>query len=291
MREEVTATHRRLHLVKEGGISMATNKDATGSYASVNGLYLYYEVHGVGDPLILLHGGVGSIEMFGDVLATLAQNRQVVAVDLQAHGHTADIDRPLSFELMAGDIATLIKHLGFAKADVMGYSLGGGVSLRTAIGYPEVVRKLVLVSTPFKREGWYPEVLAGMEQMGPEIAEPMKQTPMYQQYARIAPQPEDWPVLLTKLGELLRRDYDWSTDVVAMKVDTLIVVGDADSVRTAHAVAFFELLGGGKVDAGWDGSGMSNARLAILPAMTHYNIFSSPQLAAVVAPFLDAPMP
>jgi pimeloyl-ACP methyl ester carboxylesterase len=291
MREEVTATHRRLHLVKEGGICMATNKDATGSYASVNGLHLYYEVHGVGEPLILLHGGVGSIEMFGDVLASLAQNRQVVAVDLQAHGHTADIDRPLSFELMAGDIATLIKHLGFAQADVMGYSLGGGVSLRTAIGYPEVVRKLVLVSTPFKREGWYPEVLTGMEQMGPQIAEPMKQTPMYQQYARIAPQPEDWPVLLTKLGELLRRDYDWSTDVVAMKVDTLIVVGDADSVRTAHAVAFFELLGGGKVDAGWDGSGMSNARLAILPAMTHYNIFSSPQLAAVVAPFLDAPMP
>jgi pimeloyl-ACP methyl ester carboxylesterase len=288
---EVTAPHRWLHLVTEGGICMATNKDATGSYASVNSLHLYYEVYGVGEPLILLHGGVGSIEMFGDVLASLAQNRQVVAVDLQAHGRTADIARPLSFELMAGDIAALIKHLGFAKADVMGYSLGGGVSLRTAIGYPEVVRKLVLVSTPFKREGWYPEVLAGMEQMGAQIAEPMKQTPMYQQYARIAPQPEDWPVLLTKLGELLRRDYDWSTDVAAIKAPTLIVVGDADSVRTAHAVAFFELLGGGQVDAGWDGSDMSNARLAILPGMTHYNIFSSPQLAAAVAPFLDAPMP
>lgn len=268
----------------------ATNKDAKGSYASVNGLNLYYEVHGTGEPLILLHGGLGAIEMFGEVLPSLAQNRQVVAVDLQAHGRTADIDRELRFELMAGDIAALIKQLGIEEADVMGYSLGGGVALRTAIQYPEVVRKLVLVSTPFKRDGWYPEVLAGMGQMGPQVAEPMKQTPMYQQYASIAPKPEDWSVLLTKLGGLLQQDYDWSKEVAAMKAPTLIVVGDADSVRTAHAVAFFELLGGGKVDAGWDGSGMSNARLAILPATTHYNIFSTPQLSAVVAPFLDAPM-
>jgi pimeloyl-ACP methyl ester carboxylesterase len=267
------------------------NKDARGSYASVNGLTLYYEIHGAGEPLILLHGGVGAIQMFGEVLPSLAQNRQVVAVDLQAHGRTADIDRPLSFELMADDIAALIKHLGIEEADVMGYSLGGGVALRTAIQHQEVVRKLVLVSTPFKRDGWYPEILAGMGQMGPAVAEPMKQTPMYLLYASIAPKPEDWPVLLTKLGELLRQDYDWSKDVAAIKAPTLIVVGDADSVRTAHAVAFFELLGGGKVDAGWDGSGMSNARLAILPAMTHYNIYSSPQLSAVVEPFLDAPMP
>ncbi len=262
-----------------------------GKYAPVNGLNLYYEIHGAGEPLILLHGGVGAIQMFGEVLPSLAQNRQVVAVDLQAHGRTADIDRPLSFELMAGDIAALIKHLGIEEADVMGYSLGGGVALRTAIQHPEVVRKLVLVSTPFKRDGWYPEILAAMGQMGPQFAEPMKQTPMYQLYASIAPKPEDWPVLLTKLGELLRQDYDWSKDVAAIKAPMLIVVGDADSVRTAHAVAFFELLGGGKVDAGWDGSGMSNARLAILPATTHYNIYSSPTLAVVVAPFLDAPMP
>jgi len=271
--------------------TQATNKDAKGNYASVNGLNLYYEIHGAGEPLILLHGGVGAIQMFGEVLPSLAQNRRVVAVDLQAHGRTADIDRELRFELMAGDIAALIKHLGIEEADVMGYSLGGGVALRTAIQHPEVVRKLVLVSTPFKRDGWYPEILAGMGQMGPQVAEPMKQTPMYQLYASIAPKPEDWPVLLTKLGELLRQDYDWSNEVAAIKAPTLLVVGDADSVRTAHAVAFFELLGGGKVDAGWDGSGMSNARLAILPATTHYNIYSSPQLSAVVAPFLDAPMP
>src|SRR5215213_291478 len=176
-----------------------------GNHAAVNGLEMYYEIHGTGRPLILLHGGVGAIEMFGEVLPLLAEGRRVVAVDLQAHGRTVDIDRPTTFEAMADDLAALIEHLGLGEADVMGYSLGGGVALRTAIQHPKVVRKLVLVSTPFKREGWYPEVLAGMEQMGPAAAEPMKQTPMYQLYSSIAPRPEDWPVLLTKLGGLSLR--------------------------------------------------------------------------------------
>jgi pimeloyl-ACP methyl ester carboxylesterase len=263
----------------------------TGKHARVNGLDMYYEVHGEGEPLILLHGGVGAIEMFGEVLPLLAESRRVIAVDLQAHGRTPDIDRPMTFEAMAEDVAALIEHLRLGEADVMGYSLGGGVALRTAIQHPEVVRKLVLVSTPFKRDGWYPEVLAGMEQMGPEAAEPLKQTPMYQLYSSVAPRPEDWPVLLTKLGELLGQDYDWSEEAAAMEVPAMIVVGDADSVRTAHAVEFFELLGGGKQDAGWDGSGMPEARLAVLPGTTHYGIFFSPTLVATVAPFLNTPVP
>ena len=172
----------------------------------------------------------------------------------------------------------------------MGYSLGGGVALRTAIQHPELVRKLVLVSTPCGRDGWYPEVLAAM-QSGQESAEAMKQTPMYQAYSRVAPRLEDWPVLMTKLGEMLRRDYDWSEEVAKIKAPTIIVVGDSDSVRTAHAVEFFELLGGGKKDGGWDGSGMSSARLSILPGVTHYTIFSTPALAMAVKPFLDASMP
>ncbi len=263
----------------------------TGSYADVNGLKMYYEIHGTGKPLVLLHGGFGATEMFNEVLLpSLSENRQVIAADLQAHGRTADIDRPLSYERMADDIAGLIKHLRLEKADVMGYSLGGGVALRTAIQHTELVRKLVLVSTAYKRDGWYPEVLAAMAQSGPQAAEQMKQTPMYQMYARIAPRPEDWPVLLTKLGQLLRKDYDWSKQVAALKMPTMIVVGDADSIRISHAVEFFELLGGGKVDAGWDGSKISSARLAILPGTTHSNIFSSPMLASVVTSFLDAPM-
>jgi pimeloyl-ACP methyl ester carboxylesterase len=261
------------------------------SYADVNGLSLYYELHGSGEPLVLLHGGVGAVEMFGPVLPALAEHRQVVGVDLQTHGRTADIDRPLRFELMADDVAELIRHLGFQRADVMGYSLGGGVALRTAIQHPDLVRRLVLVSTPCKRDGWYPEVLAGMAQMGPQAAEPMKQTPMYELYSRIAPRVRDWPVLMTKLGELLKREYDWSAEVATMKAPTMLVAGDADSVRTAHAVEFFQLLGGGQRDAGWDGSGRPTARLAILPGVTHYGIDSSPALAAAATPFLDTPVP
>jgi pimeloyl-ACP methyl ester carboxylesterase len=265
--------------------------NANGNYAKINGLELYYELHGEGEPLILLHGGLGATKMFGDVLPLLAESHQVIAVDLQAHGGTADIDRPLSFEAMADDIAALIKHLELEQAAVMGYSNGGSVALRTAIQHPKLVRKLIVVSAPFKRDGWYPEVQAGMAQMSAELAESMKPTPMYQLYSSIAPRLEDWPVLLAKTGEMMRRDYDWSKEVATLEAPTMIVVADADSVRTSHAVEFFELLGGGKKDGGWDGSGMSKAQLAILPGMTHSTIFNSPVLAATVIPFLEAPTP
>src|SRR5438132_7352283 len=257
-------------------------------YAPVNGLNLYYEIHGTGKPLILLHGGLGATEMFDEVMPALSKDRQVIAVDLQAHGRTGDIDRPLSYDAMADDIAALIKSLGIEKADVMGYSVGGGVALRTAVRHPEVVRKLVLVSTAFRRDGWYPEVLAGMAQMGAGAAESMKQTPMYQLYARVAPKPADWPVLLSKIGELLRKNYDWSNDVASIKIPTMLVFGDADAIPPTHAVQFFELLGGGQKYGGWDGSVIPPARLAILPGLTHYNTSSSPLLASTVTSFLDA---
>ncbi len=259
------------------------------NYAPVNGLNLYYERHGNGEPLVLLHGGLGAIEMFGDLLTLLAEERQVIAVDLQAHGRTADIDRPLRLELMADDVAALIKHLRLDHADVMGYSLGGGVAWQTAIRHPEVVRRLVTVSAPVKRSGWYPEVVAAMGNVNTEAAEAMKPSPMYQLYSSIAPRPEDWPTLVTKMGELLQQDYDWSADVTKIKSPTLIVVGDADSIRTGHAVEMFGLLGGGQRDGGWDGSGISSARLAILPGTTHFTIFDSPALVAVVVPFLNEP--
>ncbi len=260
---------------------------APGHYASVNGLNMYYETYGTGQPLVLLHGGFGSSEMFGEALPQLAASRQVIAAHLQGHGRTADIDRPLSFEAMADDVAALIRQLGLGKADIMGYSLGGGVGWQAAIRHPEVVRKLVAVSAPVKRSGWYPEVLAGMAQMGPEAAEAMKPSPMYQLHARIAPRPEEFPMLLGKLGQLLRQEYDWSPDVARIQAPVMVVTGDADSVRPAHAVEIFELLGGGKRDAGWDGSGMPRSRLAILPGATHYDIFASPTLASVVTLFLD----
>ncbi len=276
--------------MSEGMMNSNVRNNAKGSYASVNGLNLYYEIHGTGQPLVLLHGGFGTTGMFGEVLPLLAEGRQVIPVDLQAHGRTADIDRPLRFELMADDIGALIQQLGFERVDVMGYSLGGGVALQTAIRHPEVVRKLVVVSTPCKRDGWYPEVLMGMSSMNAEVGKTWVGSPMHQEYASVAPRPEDWPALVAKMGQLLSQEYDWSEAVSKLKMPAMIVVGDADSVRTAHAVAFFELLGGGQRDANWDGSGMSNARLAVLAGMTHYTIFASPGLAFTVTPFLDAPI-
>src|SRR5687768_5497240 len=133
------------------------------TYADVNGIKLHYEIHGTGRPLVLLHGGLGAIEMFGPNLPALAKGRQVIAVDLQGHGRTADIDRPLDPQLMADDIAALIRHLGLGRADIMGYSLGGGVAVHTAIRHPGVVNRLVVVSTPFRRNGFYPEILAQQE--------------------------------------------------------------------------------------------------------------------------------
>ena len=263
--------------------------NAAGQYAEVNGIKLYYEVHGEGRPLILLHGGLGAIEMFGPNLPALAASRRVIAVDLQGHGRTADIDRPLSIELMADDIAALIAHLGLERPDIMGYSLGGGVALQTAIRHPEVVGKLVIVSTLFRRDGFYPEILAQQGQVNAAAAEALKQTPMYELYSSIAPRPDDWPRLLDKIGEAMKQDFDLSREVAGIRAPTLIVAGDADIFPPSHAVEMFGLLGGGRKDPGWDGSGRPVSQLAILPGLTHYDIFSAPALVQTVIPFLDGP--
>ena len=270
--------------------SNATNKVASGGYAAVNGLNLYYEIHGTGKPLVLLHGGFGTVEMFGQLLPALAQTRQVIAVELQAHGHTADIDRPLRFEAMADDIAALINQLGLTNADLCGYSLGGGVALQTAIRHPNAVHKLVLVSAPCKRVGWYPEDLAGMAAVNAEAALGWVGSPMHEAYVRVAPRPEDWPVLAGKVGELLRQDYDWSAHVAAMKIPTLIVIGDADGVRPAHAVELLGLLGGAKAVGIMDA--LPASKLAVLPGTSHYTILTRTDLLLpIITPFLDAPMP
>jgi pimeloyl-ACP methyl ester carboxylesterase len=257
------------------------------AYADVNGIRLWYEIHGSGKPLVLLHGGLGATEMFGPNLPALAKSRQVIGVDLQAHGHTADIERPLSAELMAGDVAALIQHLKLGAPDVMGYSLGGGVAFFVALRHPELVGKLVIVSTPFRRNAFYPDILRQQGHVTAEAAEGMKQTPMYELYARLAPKKDDWPRLLQKLGEGMAQDFDYMKDVPKLKATTLIVAGDADIFPPAHAVEVFGLLGGGKQDAGWDGAGRPKSQLAILPGVTHYDMGVAPGLAPTAIAFLD----
>jgi len=258
------------------------------SYADVNGVRMYYEERGSGQPLILVHGGLGAGEMYGPILEILDEGRRVITPDLQAHGHTADVDRPLRYESLGDDLAGLIVHLGLEQADVMGYSLGGGSALRVAIQHPHLVRRLVIVASPCRRGGWHAESLAGMEQMGAHLAEPLKQSPPYEVYSRTAPRPQDWPVLLGKTGDLLRRDYDWSAEIAKITAPVMLVYGDADSIRPAHVAEFYGLVGGGLRDANWDNSARSVARLAVLPGRTHYDIFAAPELAAAVIPFLDA---
>lgn len=260
---------------------------ATSGLAAVNGIKLAYQIYGSGTPLVLLHGAFGSVEMFGPNIAALAAGRSVIGVDLQSHGRTPAVDRPMRFETMADDVAALIRHLGHEQADVMGFSLGAGVALRTAIQHPSLVRKLVLVSWPFKRDGWHPEMVAGFDAMGPEIAEPMEQTPMYEVYREIAPLVEDWPILVAQVTGLIKLDYDWTDEVRGLPMPVMIVVGDADGLPPSHAVEFFELLGGGRRDASWDRSGMTRHGLAILPRLTHYDIDVAPILATSVASFLD----
>ena len=273
---------------------MNIDKNQHKGYITVNGLNIYYEIHGSGEPLVLLPGGFMTVEAMGEIVQQLAATRQVIGVELQGHGHTADIERPLRFELMADDIAALISHLGLERADVFGFSLGGGVGLQTAIRHPEKVRKLALASTAFKRNGWYPESLAGMASVSVET---FAGTPIHETYLKTSPRPEAWPTFVAKMRQLLSEDYDWTEGVVALKMPTLIMIGDADGLRVSHAVELFGLLGGGKGDG--DLVGLSLAQLAVLPSTTHvgwappyHGIMTRTELLLpIINEFLDLAMP
>jgi pimeloyl-ACP methyl ester carboxylesterase len=269
-----------------------TEATGTGQYADINGLHMYYETHGEGRPLILLHGGLASGETFGPVIPALAAAaHQVIVPDLQAHGRTADIDRPIDVRLMADDIAALIEHLDLEQADVVGYSLGGGVAFWTAIKHPQRVRRLVTASANIRRSAIYPEMLGQQEQVGAAAVEFMKDTPMYQLYQRVAPRPEDFGRLLDKIGASMAQDFDFSEEVRGLQVPTLIVAADADMAPPSHYVEVFGLLDGGKRDGGWmaEGRPKGGHALAILPGLTHYSVGSSPLFAAVTNSFLDSP--
>lgn len=267
--------------------SMAFPKPARSGHVPANGVSYYYEIHGKGEPLLLLHGGLGQIEMFGPVLGILTQNRQVIAVDLHGHGRTALGDREISLIDMGDDMATILKQLGHDQVDVLGYSLGGGVAFRLAVQHPALVRRLALVSAGFAQDGFYPEMLPMQAQVGAGMAEAMKNTPMYKSYVAVAPHPEDFPKLLDRMGAYMRKPYDWSEDVKKLTMPVILIYGDSDMFRPEHIVKFYQLLGGGLKDAGWQRENMSKNRLAILPDLTHYEVFLAPGMARTALSFLN----
>lgn len=253
------------------------------NFADVNGQHIFYSVHGAGKPLILLHGGINP-DCFGSNLAELAKGRQVIAVHLQAHGRTPDTDRPLRCETLGDDVAAVIGNLKLSKADVMGYSLGADVALQTAIRHPEVVDRLVVLSAAMRKDGSYPEVVAAFNQLGANaaaIGPGVKASPLGEAYPDV-----DWTNLFSKVGDLTKRNFDWSADVAKVQARTLLMFADADSIRPEHMVEFWKALGGGQRDAGLDGSLRPANQLAVVPGTTHYTIAVEPMLAKIVERFL-----
>lgn len=257
-------------------------------FVPVTGGEVWYATYGSGTPLVLIHGGLMTIETFGPVLEALAASRQVVAVELQGHGRTGPLDRPMSFAAMAADVAEVITTLGIGPVDVVGYSMGSTIGLRLALDRPELVRKLVAASAPYAYSGWHDYNQQGMRSLSAADAPMMVGTPLYEAFAAVNPDPEtNFPKLLDQM-RYMGEDYDWSAEIPNIKAPTMLVYGDWDAVRTSHAAKFFELLGGGLQDALWDGSGMNHNRLAILPGVTHYTMMTEPRLAETALAFLDA---
>jgi pimeloyl-ACP methyl ester carboxylesterase len=272
---------------EKSSVEIAIPKPSKSGHAAVNGLNYYYAVYGTGEPLLLIHGGLGQIEMFGPNLTQLAQSRQVIGVDLQGHGRTGLGDREISLIDMGNDMAGVLKKLGYDKVDVLGYSMGAGVAFQFAAQHPEMVRRLVLASGLFAQEGFYPEMLPQQAAIGAAMAEQMKETPMYKSYVAVAPHPEDFPKLLDKMGAYMRKSYDWSADVKKLTMPVMLIYGDSDMIRPEHQVKFYQLLGGGLKDAGWQREHMSQNRLAILPNLTHYELGLAPELVETALPFLN----
>ncbi|MCR4265975.1 alpha/beta fold hydrolase [Nitratireductor sp. ZSWI3] len=253
-------------------------------YAPVDGTELYYEIHGTGAPLVMLHGGVNPSEMFGAPLAEMAKNFKVIAIQARGHGLSKDTEAPWSFEQAADDVAAVMKDLKIEKSSVMGYSFGGGIALQFAIRHPEMLDKLVTISVAYATNGEYPEIKAAFEQM-PAMADAIggniAKSPLAQMYPD-----RDWVTVMRKTGELNQQDYDWSAEIKTIKAPTLLIFADADSIRPEHIAEFYKLLGGGQKDAGMDGSLRSPNQLAIIPGATHYNIMGSPAVTSYATAFL-----
>jgi pimeloyl-ACP methyl ester carboxylesterase len=264
-------------------------KAVRSGYAEVNGIKLYHEVYGSGEPLVLIHGGLTTIGEMTEWIPPLAKTRQVIAVEMQGHGRTADTDRPMTWETLGDDIAALLDHLKIAKADVAGHSFGGASAIRVAIQHPDKVRRLVVISSPYAKSGWYPEAQKGMGDVSAAMAETMMQTPTGK-FSKEWPEPQRFPRFLDKIGKLLGGSYDWSAGVAKLPMPVLLVFADNDSVSQKHIAEFFALLGGGVKEPGWQNTKLSRSRLAVVPGYSHYNFIHSPEVPEIVGKFLADPL-
>ncbi len=264
-------------------------KPVSSGYADVNGIKLYHEIYGEGEPLVLIHGGLTTIGEMQEWVQPLAKTRQVIAVELQGHGRTADTDRPISFATMGDDIVALQDYLKIPKVDLVGHSFGGASAIRAAIQHPEKVRRLVVISSPYARSGWYPGAQRGMSHVGAGMAENMMQTPTGK-FSKQWRDPQRFPQFLDKMGDMMSEDYDWSADIAKLPMAVLLVFADNDSVSQKHIAEFFALLGGGVKEPGWLNTQLSKSRLAVVPSYSHYNFITSSEVPQIIGKFLADPL-
>ena len=255
-------------------------------FADVNGIRLYHEIYGQGEPLVLIHGGLTTIGEMQSWIQPLATSRQVIAVEMQGHGHTADTDRPLSFNTMADDIAALLDYLKLPVADIAGHSFGGAVAIRGAIRHAARVRRLIVISSPHASSCWYPDAREGMSHVGASMTDNMMHTPTGK-LSREWAEPQRFPAFLDKFGKMLSEDYDWSADIAKLPMPVQLVFTDNDSIPQKRIAEFFALLGGGVKEPGWINTRLSQSRLAVVPGYSHYNFMASTEVPGIIDTFLS----
>lgn len=266
------------------GKAQDTIKPAKSGYASVNGLKMYYEVYGEGKPLVLLHGSFMNIPMnWSHIIPLLANDRMVVVAEMQGHGRTKDISREFSYESMADDVSGLLKHLTIDKADILGYSMGGGVAFQMAARHSEQIRRLVVLSGTYAHNGWWPDVEASF---GTITADMFRGTPIEEQYISFGNDPVKFQEFVKKVISIDLKPYDWTAEVKNIKVPIFIAIGDADGVRYEHAIELFRTMGGGKMG---DIHGLPKSRLSIIPGTTHIGMMQRTDwLIPMITDFLDS---
>ena len=258
-------------------------KPSESGYAEVNGLKMYYEVYGEGKPLVLLHGAYMTIPLNWSEIIPMFKGRKIIVAEMQGHGRTRDIDRKISYEAMADDVSGLLKHLKIDRADILGYSMGGGIAFQLAVRHPEQVRRLIVLSGSYAHDGWWPDVETSFSTINAEV---FKGSPIEKQYDSLGNDPKHFPEFVKKVISIDLEPYDWSRDVKNIKAPLFMAIGDADGIQYEHALDLFRALGGGKMG---DIHGLPQSRLAIIPGTTHIGMmYRMDWLVPMIDDFLDS---